>query len=248
MLFIKKDKRGLSVIGVIGDIVIGVFLLLILLYATRNLFGFLSEENEKATINNFNYLVEIANTKLKDKPYFNNADSPLAYYINNQFILVGFNKDDLGSEDECQTEFVRRPAAQACKDSACLCLYPETFTDNDFDPEDLPRICKAIDADYIFTLDYYQNGNIMYTDKEAIYKNILGPESKDIASKYYTDKYARLFIYGQCEDFGGDDENFGIQKLYIEKLYDKELNRTLLFIADTSVAEQYNKRLEQPSA
>lgn len=244
MHFNKKGEEGNPtnpILDAIISIVIGVILLLALLNTpfVKKLFGILGEEEEKATMNNFNELVEVING-LNNNMF--ERDHP--YFISNNFILVGFNNDTYGSEDECGKEIVLRPSSSECKDSACLCVYPETATYNDFDATDLPKVCRGIDVDYLFTLDYYDD-KLRYTNNEAIYKNMIGPRITEewLSKGYYNDEYARLFIYGQCENWSVD-KNFGVNKLYIEKVYDEQTKKTFLFIAENSIADKYVSRLK----
>lgn len=235
------NKRGDGGIDISLETLIGLaagLLIVIALFQStfiKNLFGFISEDQEQGTINSFLELTRIIES---DK---NDLSSPaVPYYIGNNYILVGFNKDNEGLYDHCDPEKVPRPATIQCANTACLCIYKETAGDIDFEPDDQPVTCKSLDVDFIFTLNYYENGKAKYTDKEEIYKNVIGPRFT-VDSDLYKEEYASLFIYGQCEDWGSD-VNFGIQKLYVEKLTDTNKNKVFLFIADSASGARYKER------
>ncbi len=238
------NQRGMA----LWDIIIGLIVTIILVLVVLPLLfhGFLYfGTGERESYQNFEELATLLNKPmLEGKNYLPIKDWP--YYISNDFILVGFNNDDLGSRDACDPEIVPRPRNNECLSSACLCLYKEQSGDIDF-KDNLPVECQRIkDVDYIISLDYWQNGNHPYSDREEIYKNIIGQRFPDLNSKYYKDVYAYFFIYGQCEDFGlfDGDVTFGPQKLYVEKVYDPDLKKTIVFIADSDVEERYMKRLQ----
>ncbi len=195
--------------------------------------------NEQETMNNFMMLAKVA--KINTEGMLAPA---LPFYISKNFIVVAFNKNNEGSADNCQYETVPRPSSISCQNAACLCLYKEQSSDDDF-ANNIPIACEKVnDVDEIFTLDYYdsvpEKGSIKYTEKEEIYKNIIGPRI-EVKSQFYNDQYARLFIYGQCEDWTSDI-NFGIQRLYIEKMHDQE--KAYLFIADYANSVKYQDRLK----
>ena len=243
------NKRGDGGIDISLETLIGLaagLLIVIALFQStfiKNLFGFISDDQEQGTMNSFQELVKIIRS---DKNDLNSLAVP--YYIGNNFILVGFNKDNEGLYDHCDPEKVPRPATIQCANTACLCIYKETVNDIDFEVDDQPVKCESLDVDFIFTLDYYdsapEKGNIKYTNKKEIYQNIIGPRFT-VDSNLYTEEYANLFIYGQCEDWDsvfGSDINFGIQKLYVEKLTDTDKNKVFLFIADSASGARYKER------
>ena len=235
------NKRGDGGIDISLETLIGLaagLLIVIALFQStfiKNLFGFISDDQEQGTMNSFQELVRIIRS---DKNDLNSLAVP--YYIGSNFILVGFNKDNSGLYDHCGPEKVPRPATIQCANTACLCIYKETHGDTDFEVDDYPVTCKSLDVDFIFTLDYHEDGKAKYTNKEEIYKNIIGPRFA-VDSSLYTEEYANLFVYGQCEDWYSD-VNFGIQKLYVEKLTDTSKNKVFLFIADSASGARYKER------
>ncbi len=243
------NKRGDGGIEISLETVIGLatgLLIVIALFQStfiKNLLGFASDDKEQGTMSSFHELVNIIKS---DKNDLNTPAFP--YYIGNDYILVGFNKDNAGLYDHCGPEKVPRPATIQCANSACLCVYKETYGNTDFEIDDLPLTCESLDVDFIFTLDYYDNvpekGKIKYTNNREIYQNIIGPRFA-VDSSLYTEEYANLFIYGQCEDWDsvfGSDIDFGIQKLYVEKLTDTSKNKVYLFIADSASGARYKER------
>jgi len=263
-----KGDGLFSLQGVVG-LILGVIILIFLLNSTpaKEFLNFFSRTSEEATYTNFDELVQRLNIPVsKELPKTTDPITTLlapsdnhywyveghGYYVSNKFIVVGFNNDTEGSADECEFERVLRPTNKNCKDTACLCLYPEhegefyelLGTDDDF-ASNPPQECASIDADYIFTLDYHKNGAEQYGAPEKIYKNIIGPPFTPGSEYYSVDDYARLFVYGQCEDWTSDI-NLGVQKLYIEKVYDYTTDKTYIFLMlqDKTIAQLYKSRLE----
>lgn len=243
----KKKGEGQNVVL---QSIIGIVLAAIIIAAIVNssflkgFLGFFSSSKEQATMDNFRTITEIL--KIKDT-----ISTTQVYTIGEDYILVGFNKDDKGSVDECQYEKVPRPASAECNGNACLCLYKVSSgrwyqifgTDDDFEGN-VPMVCSRIEADYVFTLDYAVDKQPRYTTDEPIYKNIIGPRMEISSSRYKIKdySYASLFIYGECGDWGSNAK-FGIQKIYIERIYDAEQNKAYVLIADQKNSQDFVARL-----
>lgn len=207
-----------------------------------NLFvDFSGTKDQQVALNNLQALQKAMNDVAASASEFFLGDLQFNAFPN--YIVVGFSKDDNFVGDVCgysasrnpPYEVVDKPKRPECSQSSCICLYPETYGDDDFDEKDYPISCLSVKADKIFTLDYlyqsYLPNGIKYSEDERVWKNT-GGYPITLTNVYPENlgnfNYASLFIYGQCEDHYSDI-NFGIQKLFIEKTI-KE-GKTYLFVA-----------------
>ena len=214
---------------------------LIIFFLTKSSFAsiginFFTEQNQQAAVKNFKELAHVMDAEMNEKEFTYILGHP--FYLPSGFVIIGFSKESNILEDECQKEWVKKPIATVCKE-ACICLYKDKggWSDDDL-VGNFPLECSGLDADSVFALDYY-DGAAQYSVKSSLYKNVLG-KNIEISSKFYTDKYSSLFIYGECEDWGVD-EMLGATKLYIEKVLDE--GKTYIFVSDMENGRRYSSRL-----
>ncbi len=132
-----------------------------------------SENEDRGTQFGFFSLAAVIRDYVNDPAAFLPVKAPFthALYLDDDFILVGFNKGDRAAKplDGCwdwnilggaRLEYVTRPTE--CGELACLCLYPQTAGTNDFDADSTgdgrnkPNSCVAFPGvDYLMGFWYY---------------------------------------------------------------------------------------------
>lgn len=213
-----------AIIKVLVGIVM-LFIIFTFIFLLLNLFKI---SGERESLNNVESLSIAINRLDVNSVKVYDAINNFPFFIHPNYIMVGFSKTDYQIEDVCQYEPVTKPKNKECTNSACLCLYQETVTDNDFDYDTAggakPTKCFKLDGvDWVFTKTYwdYETGDMnAETPKDNVYANILGGHfdiERDNFKNFYPDSvYSYLFIYGQCEDWWSDI-SLGTISLYIEK-------------------------------
>jgi len=205
----KKAVVHISILQLIGLILAVALILSSAFFFARIAGWFASKQEYEATTNSFNVLYGLIQDAANDNSPGIVKRDMIGYFISNQYILVGFHKNQDFVEDICDPERAQK-IHEACKTTACLCLYPETYGDLDFESTDFPKVCKSLEnVEYIYTEKYDANNA-----PSKIYQNVLG--GKWQRPNNPADNFAYFFIYGQCDDWTSD-ENFGTNNLGISK-------------------------------
>ncbi len=249
----KNAIAGAGILAILGA-VLGVAAIIFFTWLLFSFSQLAGNQEEQTTIVGFNSLAFEIQTLLDNPNQFasTSLDNPFHYYIDEDFILVGYNNDNIPLKDECEEEEATKPLNEECTNSACLCLHKETGADNDFDDDcdsvrcNQPIMCYKLDGvDNIFTLDYYNDGE-KYNSPESIYGNIMGKEFNPASTKY-PDNYAYFFIYGECEDWWSDDL-FETHPFYIEKFIDQGKTNILIaaiYPEDDTISKREQKMREE---
>ena len=231
------NKRGMGWGTAIG-ILVGVifFIAVISSKMSGGIIGFFKGQNYDIAVKNLDELSKTMNVELGESGFSYLAGH--RFFLPSGYIIVGFGKDEDSLKDECQIEIVKKPRNFECDNKSCLCLYKESMWSDDDFVNNAPMMCRKINANKIFTLDYY-SGNTRYNAASNIYKNILGGRI-EIESSIYPDDYASLFIYGQCDDWASD-ELLGNTNLYVERV--EKNGEVFVFLSDLENGKVYSSRL-----
>ncbi len=224
----KKAVLGISLIELIY-LIISIGIIFFLISLGISFYNFFVKGNDyESTANNLEAL-KIKIEELIGKEGL--AISTMPYFISDDFILVGFNKDltqgKISSTESVFVQDIEQTRPPLCKSKSCLCLY-EDHSGNDFTKETAPLDCKVFDQDIIFLAF---SGKKIGSSKENVdtaieedflFKGQLYP----INSKYHD--YEFLVLYGEGKTALSDDD-FGVRNLYIEKWQEGDQN--IIFIA-----------------
>jgi len=122
----------------IGLILVIVFVVGIAILLVR-VVGSGSENERAATEFSFLSMAQVIRTYSNSPepflPLSDQRDFPVNHiqFIDEDFIMVGFNKGDPLSLDACGTELIDKPVE--CGEHACLCLFAQTYGKDDFSSE-----------------------------------------------------------------------------------------------------------------
>jgi tetratricopeptide (TPR) repeat protein len=213
------SKRGAFSVGLVevGVLVLIAVVILVSLGFFKGLYDSVFGVN-KDTVRNFNVLAQKINTLTRSSELFA-AEKSFPFYLNNDYIIVGFNKGEMLSRDSCGVETATKPAV--CGDLSCICLYKgKSRSNNEFDKAggNTPVNCHSIpDVDYVFTYLYspaYPDfGNI----PSEVSNNLRGQEISIQNENYKAVKNAYFFLYGKCGYIPLLEASFGVNNLYMEK-------------------------------
>lgn len=216
-----KNKNGqikISLTELLGAILAVAFIALIV-YVGLRLSGILiSSKDYKSSAKSFELLSERIDELIDDKNY---ATTNMLYFLDPNFILVGFNyKDPSVPIKTCEKGFIfknpeslvesRKKIGSLC-DGACLCLYKDT-TGDDFDGEQqLPLDCKSFDEKVVF---------LAPADQDVFCGSESGWYPKAYSGYYQAGSYKFLIAYG-----------FNTKEIYIDK-YKSEDGNIFIFLAE----------------
>lgn len=234
---ILKNKRGTikitleELIGALLFVIVGYLIYIVVVKLTGIV---LPGKSYESTVKSFELLTNRISQLTKDKNF---ANTNFLYFIDKNFILVGFNyKDPSIVMKSCDGESLintRKKIGSLCQ-GACLCIYKNTWRKN-FD-EDLqnPLECKDFDKNMVFLtpseqkdtfcststgwnpkayLDYYQLGEGY---KFLILK---GFNTKEIYLDKYESSDGNIFIF--LAEFKNDmNDPIYKRKLFMEENYE----------------------------
>jgi hypothetical protein len=192
-------------------------------------------------------------TALADSDSIYDKEDADAFYISDDYIIVGYNQGEGPSKDGCGEEDATKPKV-LCGTKACICLHKETTGTDDFDDDcrgtgcNKPVQCVTFDnVDYIFSIDYksYKSDEIPESFSDSVRGGSFTP---DPPADVYPDSYAFLFLYGDCDKIGSD--SFGQHPLYIERFRHPDTDLTYIMFAypDKKMKERYEEYKEKFSA
>ncbi len=217
-----------------GGALLAVIVIVLAVYLIFKFSAMFTQPEEQATIATYNTLISQI-SRMTHKTGTDYIASDFWINVGGSDILVAFNKDENKAIDACYpVEEIPKP--EECGEHACLCRYKGHY--EDFIGNNVKKRCTPLPyVDYIISLNYadfyYKNENIFdtYAVGPKVYKNVVGKEiTFDEPSGYPDDDYSYLFMYGHC-DAWWIDENFGKQRIYLEKFYDRRTKKTYIFIA-----------------
>ena len=257
----KLQKRGQEETGstLIGLLIV-LALLAIFFLAFSIIFGdIFGSFGEQSSAKSYSNLINTSKTLSNSPEQF--ITKNLILSIHEDATIVGFNKNENSAKEVCGalTEEIQKPAT--CGKDACLCYYDPGY-DEDFNEDNklssTETCVRLTGIDYIMSFYYAESKTDeekvkdYYGVREEVYDNIYGARVYPNLPPYYpNEKYAYLFLYGECDDSYWDPE-FGKQLMYIEKVNDPVQDKTyLLIVKDVekpyleSRAEMFEKNIKK---
>ena len=229
-------KGGKEMLLSIGGVVLAVAVIFLAVYIILSLSKSFSPPEEQASIATYDNLIsQISKMMLKtNQPFMSRDDFSIS--LSGYNTIVAFNKGEDFAIDGCHPpEKIQKP--KDCGDSACICRYKPGYYEDFIGNNVLKKCLPLPGVDYIFTLNYadfyYKSKNVFgeFGVGPKIYKNIVGRDLSFVRPfGYPEDDYAYFFVYGHCDGWGRD-EDFDVQRMYVEKYYDKDTKKTYIFIA-----------------
>lgn len=219
--FFYKNKNGqikISLTELLGAILAVAFIALIV-YVGLRLSGILiSSKDYRSSAISFELLGERIDKLIDGKNY---ANTNMLYFLDPNFILVGFNyKDPSVPIKTCEKGFIfkdaeslvesRRKIGSLCE-GACLCLYKDTNGDDFDDEQQLPLDCKSFDENVVF---------LAPAEQDVFCGSEIGWYPKAYKDYYQTGNYKFLIAYG-----------FNTKEIYIDR-YKSEDDNVFIFIAE----------------
>ena len=233
---LSRRKRGTTE-GFYGEFIgalLFVFIGLAIIYAVTKLSGiFLSGKDYESTIRSFEVLGDRIDSLVKDKNY---ANSNLLYFLDQNYILIGYNYKDPNKEMEGSIpgellSEARQKIGSLCK-GACMCIYKT----NQIRPDSTPLQCKSFDKNIVFLAPSEQNdfssmesgwnpkaysGYYQYGEN---YKFLIlgGFNTKEIYLDKYQSPDGNIFVFLAVYKNDPNDPIYK-RKHFMEENYEKEL-------------------------
>ena len=207
---------------------------------------------EEATLNSFEGMTNTVKTLLAELNAFKATDpnAPQTLFLGSDYVLIGYDTDwkTIFAENKVVVEECRGENSAfkptICGKKACLCLYkmdgfndyPEFYLETEKDDDVVS--CVTYPEKIVFSADPFYPGNTGKTrDVRTMYPGGIIP------SEYLGTPPEYLFLFG---DNCGSGE-FGTQKVYIEKLTQKDATIIHLFIQTPEQKETISKHFKKMS-
>lgn len=240
---ILHNKRGMSevLLAITGIVLVAIAIIAMTIVGMKFL-GLIQKSvspEEQATIISFNALGDEIKALANDPASFaaTPPDKPFDYYIGNDFVLVGFDRD-IPTPNLCygllklEGRTISKPAE--CSGIACLCLYKTGSFENPY------KTCIKLPTIYLINSINLLNPAYKSSYPNSVLANFRG--AVDILNKEYT----HLIIYGKC-DFPpsklniatSEDYRFKSQQLYLEKKGTGLIN--IFIVANSDLTKQRYK-------
>ena len=230
-MYKKGEGASSEMLMTIAGVILAVAVILLTVLIVFKLSSGFAPPEAQATFASYDGIISRISRMLRntDEIYIS-EDFPIQ--ISGDYIFIGFNKDEDFAIDGCYPdEKVSKP--NGCHGQACFCYYKGHY--EDFENNRQKRCTPLPGVDYLITLNYagwyYQDPYKDYGVNSKIYKNIVGRklDSTKLAG-YPGGDYSYLFMYGHC-DAWWVDQNFGNPRIYLEKFYDEDEEKTYILIA-----------------
>ncbi len=216
-----------------------------------------------ATENNVQQLAKAINSLAESGKQLAYATIPI--YVSEDYILVGFGKNQDRTSQACTEETAMKPDVPQCQE-ACICGFKNSYGEDFGDDTDL-AFCAAVNADVIASINYKGKSSFIEGSRTAKEDGIQYLDDKDknrikiasgfsgtvfgeyeaIRSEYYTEippkyEYTSFALYGECYEL---DDPFGLQYITLEMLKIKNQKYLTIFYRDTVDLTERQKELDK---
>ncbi|MBS3101011.1 hypothetical protein J4204_02675 [Candidatus Woesearchaeota archaeon] len=156
--FLRKNKKGdieISLTELIGALLFAVIGFLIFVSIGKLSGIFISGKDYESTIKSFELLGKKIDDLIKDRNY---ANANILYFLDPQYILVGFNYKDTVIQMRtcdgtiCKGEYLKKSREKigSLCNGACLCIYKKKTCHSFDDDIQVPLQCKNFDKNVVF--------------------------------------------------------------------------------------------------
>ena len=245
MKFYKKGAAQEAVKPVV-QVLLGILIVLGSFYYLASLGSLLIPKDiDPVTDANFKSLTNQIQTMV-DNPEKIVVERHFPFQIEENYVLVGFNKNEQTSLTSCvdfvdypNSYFTIKKPANKCGDSACLCIFLK-------EEEQIGKVleCKI----YPEVNNFYTFQNPVISEGVNVFRqNFRGVNTNKNEEEYKSDIFylANLVVYGYCDyplkDTGNSNDKLGIINLYFEKL---DKNGKNILITYESNQRDFDKRVK----
>ncbi len=220
----KKGAIEISLTELMGA-VLAVIIILVIAYVGFRLAGILFiDKDYDSTITSFEVLGERIDSLIEDENY---ANTNLIYFLDSDYILVGYNYEDTVEMESCEKglifkdreslEGTKRRLGGMC-DKGCLCIYKDTTLkdfDDDYGGPSMALKCKTFDKNVVFLAPTEQDivcssetgwhPDYYLSDKNYKFLILEGFNTKELYLDKYEDEEGNVFIFmAEYKDDSGD--------------------------------------------